>query len=165
MLELEHRHDATTEVVEAVAALCERLRRRLSRTVRIRRKVGKAVEQVSKLEIGFDDVRLSFDPTADDHDIELAELIYATVSAVVGHGRHGVILMFDEAQVLENPASLSVLVAAVSALQRNAVPVGLVLCGLAQPGRPPPPCPHLHRAHVPRRERRIARPRRRPPGV
>ncbi len=130
MLELEHRHDATTEVVEAVAGLCERLRRRLSRTVRIRRKVGKAVEQVSKLEIGFDDVRLSFDPTADDHDIELAELVYATVSAAVGHGRHGVILMFDEAQVLENPASLSVLVAAVAALQRNAVPVGLVLCGL-----------------------------------
>ncbi len=130
MLELEHRHDTPGEVVDTVSGLCERLRRRLSRSVRIRRKVGKAVEQVSKLEIGFDEVRLSFDPGADDHDVELAELIYATVSSAVTHGRLGVILMFDEAQVLEDPASLSVLVAAVSALQRNAVPVALVMCGL-----------------------------------
>ena len=131
MLELEHRHDATTRGggggVGVCASGCDA---DCPRTVRIRRKVGKAVEQVSKLEIGFDDVRLSFDPGADDHDIELAELIYATVSSAVGHGRLGVILMFDEAQVLENPASLSVLVAAVAALQRNAVPIGLVLCGL-----------------------------------
>jgi len=130
MLELEHRHDSPEAVVETVSGLCDRLRRQLSRRARIRRKVGKAVEQVSKLEIGFDDVRLSFDPGAEDHDIELAEIIYATVATAADHGRLGVILMFDEAQVLENPASLSVLMAAVSALQRNAVPVGLVVCGL-----------------------------------
>lgn len=130
MLELEHRHDTAEMVVETVSALCERLRRQISRSARIRRKVGKAVEQVAKLEIGFDDVRLSFDPSAGNDDIALAETIYATVATAVDHGKLGLILMFDEAQVLEDPGSLSVLVAAVSTLQRSAVPVCLVVCGL-----------------------------------
>ncbi len=130
MLELEHRHDSPEVLVAAIGTICQRLRRRLSRAARVRRQVGKAVGQISKLEVGFDDVKLSFDPTAANTDIELAEILWETVVTAVDHGRNGVVLLLDEVQVLEDPASLSTLIASISTLQRNEVPIALVVSGL-----------------------------------
>ncbi len=130
MLELEHRHDDPDALVAALSTLCRRARERISRSARIRRQMGKAVEQISKIEVEFSDVRLGFDPEATASDVELAESLYETVVASVRRGRNGFVLLLDEAQVLEDPASLSVLVAAISALQRNEVPIALVVAGL-----------------------------------
>lgn len=66
----------------------------------------------------------------------LAESLAQTVVAAEGAGRAGLALLFDEAQVLSDDRSrdgdhpLSMLLASVSALQRQRLPLALVLCGL-----------------------------------
>jgi hypothetical protein len=130
MLELDHRHDDPDELIAALTVVLERARRRLSRAVRIRRQLGKAVDQVSRVSVGFEEVKVSFDPAATDHDVELAEDLYATAVAATGQSRAGYALLLDETQVLENPAALSMLIAAVATLQRNEVPIALVIAGL-----------------------------------
>ena len=130
VLELEHRHDDPAILVDSLAALCRRAQERMSRSAKVRRQMGKAVEQISKIEVEFSDVRVGFDPGATPSDIEIAEVLYDTVVAAVNRGRHGFVVLLDEAQVLEDPASLSVVIAAASALQRQEVPIALVLAGL-----------------------------------
>lgn len=130
MMEVEHRHDETPGLTAALTALCTRAQARISRSVRLRRQMGRAVEQISKIEVEFNDVRLGFDPGAPDADIELAEVLWDTVVASVSRGRNGFALLLDEVQVLEDPAALSMLIAATSALQRTEVPIAVVLAGL-----------------------------------
>lgn len=130
MLELEHRHNDPSSLVAALTTLCTRAQARISRSARVRRQMGKAVEQISKIEVEFNDVRLGFDPAATATDIDLAETLYETVVASVNRGRNGFVLLLDETQVLEDPASLSVLIAAVAALQRTEVPIAVVVAGL-----------------------------------
>ncbi|HEX9856216.1 MAG TPA: ATP-binding protein [Acidimicrobiia bacterium] len=129
-IELEHRHDSPEALVAVISGVCDALRAKLSRAARVRRQMGRAVDQVSRVNVGINEIKVSIDPNATDEDAELTEVLYETVVATTSRGKLGVVLMLDEVQVLEDPASLSVLIAAVSSLQRSDVPVGLVICGL-----------------------------------
>lgn len=130
MLELEHRHNDPDVLAASLGSVLGRARGRLSRAARIRRQLGKAVTQVSRVNVGFDEVKVSFDPGVTDRDVELAEDLFTTVVAATDQGRAGYALLLDETQVLENPAALSVLIAAVATLQRNEVPIALIVSGL-----------------------------------
>lgn len=135
-LELEPRHNTEESLTRALVALAERTRERLSRATRLRKAVGRAVSNVGNFRVSYEDVVVSFDPTAGRAEDDLPRALFDLTRTSVDKGHAGCVLLLDEAQVLRDETTrgrqhpLSLLVAAVSALQKNEVPLGLVLCGL-----------------------------------
>lgn len=135
--ELEPRHNDERALVAAVSALAERSRRDLSRLARMGDAFkGAALAAASAVTASVGDITFGLDPDIGETTEELAGVLLACARNAREAGREGLVLLFDEAQVLgddkrrdgEHP--LSMLVAAVSALQQQHVPVALVLCGL-----------------------------------
>jgi hypothetical protein len=66
----------------------------------------------------------------------LSRDLFETVESIVSHGKNGLVLLLDEAQVVRDETRatgehpLSLLIAAVSSLQKAELPIGMVLCGL-----------------------------------
>jgi hypothetical protein len=64
---------------------------------------------------------------------DLARDLFSTVELALAKGRHGVVLLLDEAQLVRDERDrrgehpLSLLIAPVVALQREELPLGLVL--------------------------------------
>lgn len=85
--------------------------------------------------MGWNDITLGYEP-ASAHDKDLAKDIFDTTELAVEKGYRGLVLLLDEAQVVkdDNKSSgehpLSMLIASISTLQRNGLPIGLVVCGL-----------------------------------
>lgn len=130
--ELEPRHDDESRLVQLVGDLCARATDDLARTRKVRKAVGSAVRDVS---VAYGELKLGFvrGPSEVTHD--LARLLFETTRAANKAGHLGLALLFDEAQVIRDDTKgtdfpLSTLLAAVSALQREQVPVSLTLCGL-----------------------------------
>lgn len=134
-MELEPRHNRESTLLTALGRLCEREREGLSRVARIRREMGKAVSSVG-LSVSYEDVTLTFDPSSEAGEQDLSRALFETSDAAVRRDRRGFALLLDEAQVLRDERSrlgehpLSLLIAAVSVLQKVEVPLVLVLCGL-----------------------------------
>jgi hypothetical protein len=137
-LELEPRHNNEDAIITALLGLCERTRASISRAYRVRKNARQAVGAARGLAISYQDVQFSFDPLAALSGPGLGEALFLTVDASLRHGHKGFVLLLDEAQVLRDDVSsraagqhpLSLVVAAVSALQKAGIPLGLVMCGL-----------------------------------
>ncbi len=135
-LELEPRHNTEATLTRALVAVAERSRERLSRATRLRKAVGRAVSGVGGIRVSYEDIVVSFDPTAGREDDDLPHALFDVTEAALDKGHTGFALLLDEAQVLRDESGrgrehpLSLLIAAVSALQKNEVPVSLVVCGL-----------------------------------
>jgi hypothetical protein len=133
-MELQPAHNTDKALQAALGSLLERTRRRLSRLARLRSVAGRALRSTS-LSMSWDDVSLSvsFGSKAEE---DLAHELFTTVELALGKGRAGVVLLLDEAQLVRDERDrhgehpLSLLIAPVVALQRRALPLGLVLCGL-----------------------------------
>jgi DNA-binding transcriptional ArsR family regulator len=97
------------------------------------RGAGAAVRSVR---VGYQDVAFSIDPQVTGPAVELSRTLHESVGFVVDKGRSGLAILLDEAQMLRDEASrdgehaLSMLIVAVSALQRAEIPIALVMCGL-----------------------------------
>jgi len=104
---------------------------------KIKKTIGAGIKAVARIGVSYNDVKVTYDPTqAPAKTNDLAEPILETVQAAVKHGRTGFLLLLDEAQAVRDDRDrqgehpLSVLISAVSALQKEEVPLGVVLCGL-----------------------------------
>lgn len=135
-LELNPRHNTDETLAAAISAVATRMREEISRTERLRSKLGTAVRVAGSLGVTYNDVKLSLDPSVTEGTADVAKELFDLVELVVEKGREGAVLLLDEAQVVRDERDrggqhpLSLLISAVAALQRKDLPLGLVLCGL-----------------------------------
>lgn len=145
-VELEPRHNSEQALLELLGAHLEKEVQALSRLSRARAAAGRAVDTFGKLELKYQDFSVAFDPTVPKQSQQLTERLGEAAKAAEKHGRRGLVLLLDEAQVLRDETAkvidcpLSMLLAAVTRLQQSQVPLALVLCGL------PPLATNLQRA-------------------
>lgn len=137
LLELEPRHNGNERLTALLRGHLERLQSAMSAAFRLKDAVGGFVEAARRsVSVSIEGLEWSFGGDLATRTTALAELLTETVSAASRAGREGVVLLFDEAQILSDEKSrdgdhpMSMLLAAVSMLQQQGVPVALVLCGL-----------------------------------
>jgi hypothetical protein len=137
LIELEPRHNSDERVTGLLDGHLERLRSGLSRAKKVRAAMGSLVDAARRAAtVTYEGFEWSLGGDLATRTAALADSLAQTVAAAEGAGRVGVALLFDEAQVLSDDRNrdgdhpLSMLLAAVSALQRQGLPLALVLCGL-----------------------------------
>jgi hypothetical protein len=131
-MELAPAHNIDAQLVAAIGSLLGRTRDRLSQMAPPA--TGGALCS-SSLSVSWEDVSLSVS-FGSGREEDLARELFATVVLALGKGRAGVVLLLDEAHLIhdgrdrhgEHP--LSLLLAPIVALQRQELPLALVLCGL-----------------------------------
>jgi hypothetical protein len=132
--ELQPAHNTDAALAATIGSPLERARQRLSRLARMRSVAGKALRS-SSLEVSWEEVSLSVS-FGSEREEDLARDLFATVQLALAKGRKGVVLLLDEAQLIHDERDrhgehpLSLLIAPIVALQRQELPLGLVLCGL-----------------------------------
>ncbi len=134
--ELQPGHNTDQALREALGGVLERARGRLSRLERLRAATGKAL-RAGELSLTWEEVSLSIAPGS-EREQDLAKEIFETVELAVRRGRDGLVLLLDEAQLIRDASQrdrhgehpLSLLIAPIVALQRQEVPLAVVLCGL-----------------------------------
>lgn len=134
--QLEPRHNTERGLMDVISALCEASIRRMSTLRAIKGAVSDAwLAARGLVNVTIEDVTFSLAGESSS-EVELAEALYRATEAAVRSGRAGFAILFDEAQVIadENARNgehpLSMLIAAINALQERGLPVALVLCGL-----------------------------------
>ncbi|MGH2982876.1 MAG: ATP-binding protein [Solirubrobacterales bacterium] len=133
-LELQPAHNTDAAMRETLGALLNRTRTRLSRMERLRTAAGKALRG-GKLAVSWEDVSVSISPGS-EREADLARELFEAVELAVQKGRSGLVLLLDEAQLIRDERDrhgehpLSLLIAPIVALQREELPLGLVVCGL-----------------------------------
>ncbi|HYZ78961.1 MAG TPA: ATP-binding protein [Gaiellaceae bacterium] len=136
LLELQPGHNTDEALVTALTKTATQAKERLSRMERLRRAVGKKARRAGTLGVGWGEFVLTYTPLAEQAQEDLSKSLYEVVEAAVEKGRDGFILLLDETQVIrdEHKATgehpLSLLISSVVALQREELPLGLVVCGL-----------------------------------
>ena len=132
--ELQPSHNTDEALQQALAALLQRAQARLSRFERLRAAAGRAL-RAGSLSVTWEDVSLSIAPGS-ERENDLARDIFATVELAVSKGREGLVLLLDEAQLIRDERArhgehpLSLLIAPLVALQRQELPLAVVVCGL-----------------------------------
>jgi hypothetical protein len=136
-LELTALHNQEGALVTVLSAELDAARRRLSTIQKIKGALSATKRAIAGVGVTYADIKVTYDPTtAPQHTQDLAGPLLDTVNAARKQGRNGLLLLLDEAQAVRDDRDrhgehpLSLLISAVSALQRQEVPVGLVLCGL-----------------------------------
>lgn len=133
-LELQPAHNTESALRSALTELLRRIRRRLSRLEKIRAAVGRSIEGAN-LSLRWEDVSLEIAPGSEREE-DLARELFETVELAVAKGRDGLVLLLDEAQLIRDERDrhgehpLSLLIAPIVALQRQELPLALVVCGL-----------------------------------
>lgn len=133
-LELQPSHNTDEAIGMALGGLLERIRERLSRLARLRSAAGKVL-RATDLSVTWEEVSLtlSFGSAQEEN---LARDLFETVELALARGRAGLVLLLDEAQLIRDERDrhgehpLSLLIAPVVALQRQELPLALVVCGL-----------------------------------
>lgn len=133
-LELQPSHNTDEALYEAISDLLERTRARLSRLERLRAAAGRVLRG-SNLSVTWEDVSLAISPGS-SRENDLARALFETIGLAISKGRDGLVLLLDEAQLIRDERDrhgehpLSLLVAPLVALQRQELPLGVVMCGL-----------------------------------
>jgi hypothetical protein len=133
-LELQPSHNTDEALEEALSGLLHNARARLSRYERLRAVAGRALHGGS-LSLTWEDVSLAIAPGS-RRESDLGRDIFETVDLAVSKGRKGLVLLFDEAQLIRDERErtgehpLSLLIAPLVALQRRELPLAVVVCGL-----------------------------------
>jgi hypothetical protein len=136
MLEFQPGHNAEETLVSALTSVTQNAKERLSRMERIKKAVGNAARQAGTLGLGWSEFTLTYDPVAGQPREDVTRALFEVVEMAVQKGRVGFVLLLDEAQVIRDETKrdgehpLSLLISSVAALQRQEIPLGLVLCGL-----------------------------------
>lgn len=132
-LEFQPSHNTDEALQEALVDVLDRARRRMSRVERLKAAASRIVPEAVRLT--WDDFSLELSPGS-KAEAALTEELFETVRLAIGQGRTGVVLLLDEAQLIRDERDrhgehpLSLLVAPIVALQRQELPLAVVLCGL-----------------------------------
>lgn len=138
-VQIEPRHNSEKAITDLIISLTDQTRLRVSRKARIRAATKGAVAAVrGVVTMTFEDLEFSLSPPQNEQERTVLRSLFEVIQAADQGGYAGFLLMLDEAQVLkdDSPANrngrhpLSLLVAAVNALQEQQLPIGMVLCGL-----------------------------------
>jgi len=134
--QLEPRHNTEETVSQLLAGSLESAKQRMSRARRLKAGVANAVEVGRRLmSVQYEDVTFTMGGSS-AVELDLSRNLYDVVEAALDTGHEGFALLLDEAQVIRDDTGrggehpLSMLVAAVNALQEAGLPLALVMCGL-----------------------------------
>lgn len=134
--QLEPRHNTEQSVSELLAEALESAKARMSRARRVREVVSDAVQAGRRLlHVTYEDITFSVGGGRPP-EVDVSRNLYAAVEAALDTGHEGFALLLDEAQVVRDETArggehpLSMLVAAVNALQEAGLPLALVMSGL-----------------------------------
>lgn len=135
--EIEPRHATDDTFFELMLKLTGDVEKRMSAAAKLREFATDALEMIRRaITVKFEGFEWSMAGDLDAGTRSTAELLLGATKASVAAGKRGLVVLFDEAQILADRAGsggnhvLSSLVAAVSLLQRQEIPVVLALCGL-----------------------------------
>lgn len=136
-LEVEPRMNSDEALLDELVGQFVELEKRLSRIARLRAKASAAIDGARRLvTVSHEGFEWSLAGDLSRQTAKVGEAIFACTTVAQEKDRRGLVLLLDEAQILTDDKSahgnhaLSTLVAAVSTLQKEQVPVCLVLCGL-----------------------------------
>jgi DNA-binding transcriptional ArsR family regulator len=135
-LELQPGHNTDETLSNALTTTLRAAREEVSRVERLKSAVGGVARKAGTLGIAWGEFQMTYETGADAERQDLSRALFDCVDSVVRHGRAGLMLLLDEAQVIRDETRatgshpLSLLIAAVSALQKAELPIGMVLCGL-----------------------------------
>ncbi|WP_461479849.1 AAA family ATPase [Mycobacterium sp. HUMS_1102779] len=136
-LELQPQQNSNAGLIAMLQSTTDRLRRDLSIATRVRRGLASAAEAMRRaVTVEWEGVSWSLAGDLAGDASALGDELKETVDAALKAGKTGFALLLDEAQVLsddkgrEGDHPLSILISAVSTLQRAGAPLALVLCGL-----------------------------------
>ena len=137
VLEVQPGHNREESLFAAIKGLADRKQQEFSRVQRLRANAGKAIATVvSAVKVSWEGISVGLDPSAPGGARDVAQLLFELVDATLETGRRGAVILLDEMQIVRDERDrggehpLSMLIAAVVALQREEVPIGLVVCGL-----------------------------------
>lgn len=136
-VQIEPRHNREEALTDLVVGLCAQAASQVSRMRRLRKRVKGATSAAAGLiRISYEDFEFSLAGPVADQERTVLKALFDMVEVADQAGLSGYLLMLDEAQVIRDDKErtgehpLSLLIAAVNALQEREVPVGLALCGL-----------------------------------
>lgn len=134
--QLEPRHNTDQALTALLVRAIESAKAKMSRTRRLKARFEDVVDAGRRLmTVSIEDITFSLGADT-DADGDLAEALYEAVEAAFETGHQGFCLLLDEAQVIRDDTAregqhpISMLVAAVNALQEAGLPLALVMCGL-----------------------------------
>jgi hypothetical protein len=135
--ELEPRHCDDAAFRALITRQASELAKRLSTIERVRQAAAGAVGALRRMTtVNFEGFEWSLAGDLDTATHDMAALLLDSAQASLKAQKRGLVLFFDEGQVLVDDKSatgshpLSSLIAAISTLQKQNVPISLVLCGL-----------------------------------
>src|SRR5262249_1416887 len=136
-LEMQATHNQDEALLAALLPILQATQRKLSMAGKIRKAIGDVGRAVARVGVTYKDVKFSYDPAQVPAKTgDLAEALLETVRLARKQGREGFLLLLDEAQAIRDDRDsrgdhpLSMLISATSSIQKEEVPLGLVLCGL-----------------------------------
>lgn len=135
-MELTASHNQEQALISSLRQLLTATQRKLSTAAKIKGTLGDVGRAVARVGVTYKDVTVTYGDEAPDKTSDLVEPLIETVRAAVKQGRQGVLLLLDEAQAIRDDRDrqgehpLSILISAVSSIQKEELPLGLVLCGL-----------------------------------
>jgi hypothetical protein len=136
VLELEPRHNSDEGLVQALCTVLQSAREQLSLMERLRSAVGTAARKAGELGVTWGEFSVTYALGSADAREDLTRALFDVVEMAVQKGNLGYVLLLDEAQIIRDDQTaegnhpLSLLIASVVALQKQGLPIALVLCGL-----------------------------------
>jgi DNA-binding transcriptional ArsR family regulator len=136
VVELQASHNREQALLSALIPALESTRRKLSVAGKIKKAIGNVSRAVARVGVTYKEVKVTYEADeASTKTSDLAEALLETTRAATRHGREGFLLLLDEAQAIRDDRNgrehpLSMLISATSSIQREEIPLGLVLCGL-----------------------------------
>lgn len=134
--QVEPRHNSEEAVGRLLATTLEAAKARMSRARRVKASMANAVEISRRLmSVQYEDITLTV-AGSKSLEVDLSRILYDAVEAALDTGHEGFALLLDEAQVIRDDTTrdgehpMSMLIAAVNALQEAGLPLALVMCGL-----------------------------------
>lgn len=135
--QVEPRHNNEEAVSRFLAQSIEAAKARMSRARRVKAAVATTVDEVSRrlMSVQYDDITFTLGGSK-TQELNVSRALYDAVEAALDTGHEGFAVLLDEAQVIrddtlrEGEHPLSMLIAAVNALQEAGLPLALVMCGL-----------------------------------
>ncbi|MEK7298927.1 MAG: ATP-binding protein [Candidatus Margulisiibacteriota bacterium] len=135
-VELQPGHNSEKTMKDLLFQIISDAEAKMSRAERIKASLHKTAEHVVKsISVSYSDMTFQYQGVP-DRDQDITKRLFEVTELAVKKGYLGYLLLLDEAQVIKDETSasgqhpLSMLIACVSSLQRNGLPIGLVLCGL-----------------------------------
>lgn len=135
MVELQPGHNNESELKKLLLRITNDAKYKISVKARVSSAIGQVVRQASNLKLTWNDMTFGFE-LDEDQDMDISKELFETVKLALENGYEGYVLLLDESQVIKDDTRsdgqhpLSLLISCISTLQRNGVPIGLVLCGL-----------------------------------